>query len=233
MFGLINMNARLYDPALGRFLSPDPVIQDPEDSQNYNRYTYCLNNPLAFVDLTGETFYYTRNNESINKFLYAKYGGDAYLYLSYYYDGPWYYHPYSKGLDPYVLYYDDAVNKFFYSTQGGVKDVMPGYLDMYPKEAYSGYSGGGLPHGGGKGSSAGSGSGSSTMSTVHDVLDIVGLIPGFDAADLINAGIYLIEGDKINAALSMAAVIPVIGGAATAGKVAGTVEKSIGKGIGF
>lgn len=61
----------------------------------------------------------------------------------------------------------------------------------------------------------------------------MGLIPGFDAADLINAGIYLIEGDKINAALSMAAVIPVIGGAATAGKVAGTVEKSIGKGIGF
>lgn len=227
MFGLINMNARLYDPALGRFLSPDPVIQDPEDSQNYNRYTYCLNNPLAFVDLTGETFYYTRNNESINKFLYAKYGGDAYLYLSYYYDGPWYYHPYSKGLDPYVLYYDDAVNKFFYSTQGGVKNVMPGYLDMYPKEAYSGYSGGGLPHGGGKGSSAGSGSGSSTMSTVHDVLDIVGLIPGFDAADLINAGIYLIEGDKINAALSMAAVIPVIGGAATAGKMAGKTAKII------
>ena len=59
------------------------------------------------------------------------------------------------------------------------------------------------------------------MSTVHDVLDIVGLIPGFDAADLINAGIYLIEGDKINAAQSMAAVIPVIGGAATAGKVVG------------
>ena len=63
------------------------------------------------------------------------------------------------------------------------------------------------------------------MSTVHDVLDIVGLIPGFDAADLINAGIYLIEGDRINAALSMAAVIPVIGGAATAGKVVGKTNR--------
>jgi hypothetical protein len=63
------------------------------------------------------------------------------------------------------------------------------------------------------------------MSTVHDALDIVGLIPGFDAADLINAGIYLIEGDKINAALSMAAVIPVIGGAATAGKVVGKTNR--------
>lgn len=63
------------------------------------------------------------------------------------------------------------------------------------------------------------------MSTVHDVLDIVGLIPGFDAADLINVGIYLIEGDKTNAALNMAAVIPVIGGAATAGKVAGKTNR--------
>jgi RHS repeat-associated protein len=36
-FGLINMNARLYDPVLGRFLSPDPSLQDPFLSQNFNR----------------------------------------------------------------------------------------------------------------------------------------------------------------------------------------------------
>ena len=52
-FGLVNMNARLYDPALGRFLSPDPVVQAPESSQNYNRYSYCLNNPLVHVDKDG------------------------------------------------------------------------------------------------------------------------------------------------------------------------------------
>ena len=39
-FGLINMNARLYDPVIGRFLSPDPQLQDPYLSQNYNRYSY-------------------------------------------------------------------------------------------------------------------------------------------------------------------------------------------------
>lgn len=53
-FGLINMNARLYDPVIGRFLSPAPYIQSPDFSQNFNRYSYCLNNPLIFVDENGE-----------------------------------------------------------------------------------------------------------------------------------------------------------------------------------
>ncbi len=53
-FGLINMNARLYDPVLGRFLSPDPYVQMPDNSQNFNRYSYCLNNPLKSVDPSGE-----------------------------------------------------------------------------------------------------------------------------------------------------------------------------------
>ena len=53
-FGLVNMNARLYDPLLGRFLSPDPYVQAPDFTQNYNRYIYCLNNPLKFTDRSGE-----------------------------------------------------------------------------------------------------------------------------------------------------------------------------------
>jgi len=48
------MNARLYDVALGRFLSPDPYVQDPLFSQNFNRYSYALNNPLVFIDPSGE-----------------------------------------------------------------------------------------------------------------------------------------------------------------------------------
>ncbi len=55
-FGLINMNARLYDPVIGRFLSPDPFVQMTDFTQNYNRYSYCLNNPLIFVDESGEYF---------------------------------------------------------------------------------------------------------------------------------------------------------------------------------
>ncbi|MDL2215376.1 hypothetical protein LJC00_04225, partial [Dysgonomonas sp. OttesenSCG-928-M03] len=56
MFGLINMNARLYDPYVGRFLSPDPYVQAPWMSQNFNRYSYALNNPFKFVDSDGESF---------------------------------------------------------------------------------------------------------------------------------------------------------------------------------
>ena len=52
-FGLINMNGRLYDPYLQRFLSPDNMVQDPLNAQNYNRYSYCLNNPLMYTDPTG------------------------------------------------------------------------------------------------------------------------------------------------------------------------------------
>ena len=54
-FGLINMNGRMYDPNLGRFLSPDNYIQSPYNSQNYNRYSYCLNNPLKYTDPSGES----------------------------------------------------------------------------------------------------------------------------------------------------------------------------------
>ncbi len=54
--GLINMNARLYDPNLHRFLQPDSVVQDPYNTQNYNRYSYCLNNPLKYSDISGNTY---------------------------------------------------------------------------------------------------------------------------------------------------------------------------------
>jgi hypothetical protein len=49
------MNARLYDPALGRFLMADPVITDTLWGQGYNRYAYALGNPLKYVDRTGKS----------------------------------------------------------------------------------------------------------------------------------------------------------------------------------
>ncbi len=52
-FGLIDMKGRVYDPLVGRFLSPDPFIQAPEFSLSFNRYSYCLNNPLLYTDPTG------------------------------------------------------------------------------------------------------------------------------------------------------------------------------------
>ena len=55
--GIINMNGRLYDPLLGRFLSPDNYVQAPDNSQSFNRYSYCLNNPLKYVDPDGELWW--------------------------------------------------------------------------------------------------------------------------------------------------------------------------------
>ncbi len=53
-FGIINMNGRVYDPLTSMFLSPDPQLQSPGDWLNYNRYGYCMNNPMIYADPTGE-----------------------------------------------------------------------------------------------------------------------------------------------------------------------------------
>ncbi|WP_346068404.1 FG-GAP-like repeat-containing protein [Sphingobacterium siyangense] len=55
--GLINMNGRLYDGRMARFLSPDGNVQDPFNTQNYNRFAYALNNPLIYVDPNGEVLF--------------------------------------------------------------------------------------------------------------------------------------------------------------------------------
>lgn len=53
--GIIHMNGRIYDPELARFLSPDPVLQEPSNTQNYACYSYVFNNPLSFTDPSGAT----------------------------------------------------------------------------------------------------------------------------------------------------------------------------------
>lgn len=55
-YGLINMNGRMYDPLNGRMLRPDNYVQAPSNSQSFNRYSYCLNNPLKYTDPSGNIF---------------------------------------------------------------------------------------------------------------------------------------------------------------------------------
>ena len=61
-FNIINMNGRVYDPATGMFLSPDPVIQSPGDWVNYNRYSYCMGNPMRYTDPSGYLTYEEQQN---------------------------------------------------------------------------------------------------------------------------------------------------------------------------
>ena len=54
--GIVHMKGRIYDPTLGRFLQADPFVQEPKNSQNYNRYSYVLNNSMSYTDPSGYFF---------------------------------------------------------------------------------------------------------------------------------------------------------------------------------
>jgi RHS repeat-associated protein len=54
--GLVNMNGRVYEPLLGRFMSADTVVQQPGNLQSLNRYSYVLNNPVSLTDPSGHLF---------------------------------------------------------------------------------------------------------------------------------------------------------------------------------
>lgn len=51
--GLTNMQGRIFDQAIGRFMQPDPMVQAPYNSQGLNRYSYALNSPQNLVDPSG------------------------------------------------------------------------------------------------------------------------------------------------------------------------------------
>ena len=54
--GIVHMNGRIYDAKIGRFLQADPFVQEPDNTQNFNRYSYVLNNPLNATDPSGFFF---------------------------------------------------------------------------------------------------------------------------------------------------------------------------------
>ena len=55
--GLYYYHARYYDASLGRFIQADSIVQSPYDPQTLNRYAYCRNNPVKFVDPSGNSFW--------------------------------------------------------------------------------------------------------------------------------------------------------------------------------
>ena len=52
--GLYYYGARYYDPAIGRFINADIIAPDYNNPQSLNRYSYCFNNPLRYIDPTGQ-----------------------------------------------------------------------------------------------------------------------------------------------------------------------------------
>lgn len=55
--GLYFYGARYYDPELGRFITADSIVQAPYDPQSLNRYAYCRNNPINYIDPTGNFWF--------------------------------------------------------------------------------------------------------------------------------------------------------------------------------
>jgi len=102
-------NGRLYAPILSRMLSPDVVIQDQYNSQAYNAYSYCLNNPLRFTDPSG--YVVEIPPEFLNMFTYAQ---NKDIFKDFIVE---------MGIDPSTVQYNTT------ESQGIVKSVVSWYID--------------------------------------------------------------------------------------------------------
>ena len=83
--GITHMGGRIYDATIGRFLQADPNIQAPLNSQNYNRYSYVLNNPMSYTDPSG--YFFKSLFKKLNKLL-GKLAPIVAIVVSFYM-GPW------------------------------------------------------------------------------------------------------------------------------------------------
>ncbi|MEV4433292.1 polymorphic toxin-type HINT domain-containing protein [Streptomyces sp. NPDC049585] len=88
--GLTHLGAREYDPAIGRFVSVDPVM-DLSDPQQTHGYTYANNNPATFSDASGlrpegpaggkpsnDEEYYRQHGQTGSGWFLDDYGGWSY-----------------------------------------------------------------------------------------------------------------------------------------------------------
>ena len=140
-FGLINMNARLYEPLTARFLSPDPEVQAPDFSQNLNRYSYCLNNPLRYIDPTGmvacsaadtvgmtgeqkeeylKYIAFVQENEILSEW-YNKLNGDLSFNVPF---------AFGETSSEYTAYYDPINRTIIYSLDAFNNSLEIGYLQL-------------------------------------------------------------------------------------------------------
>lgn len=241
-FGLINMNGRLYDPVLGRFLSPDNYVQSPFFSQNFNRYTYCLNNPLRYTDKDGDWIL------ELALAIVGAYIGGVASNSGELNPGHWNYREATTWLGMgigAIIGYAGGCGLSAGTISFGVSISTP----WISAGVMAGSSAAGL----GKGTNwkynfhwtTAAGGGGTTeyslaeidekvgqifddavddmrsyynrySSDIHTGLDAAGLF--LDLADGANALLYSLEGDYTNAGISAASMVPVIGSFATVGK---------------
>jgi RHS repeat-associated protein len=255
-FGLISMNGHLYDPQIGRFLSPDNYVQEPYSSQSFNRYSYCMNNPLKYVDPDGENPIVigaiigaiagayiggvATNDGELNPLQWnynqletylglftggvlggvtgSVLGGSTLWTTSFTFSTPWATIGTSLGISTGAI---GAGTKFKFNLHwttaaGGGYDSVEEVIEKAVERAGNAFDEYVVHY-------------HHYMDNIHTGLDVVGMIPGGDFADLANAGLYLLEGDFSNAGLSAAAMVPFFGAIATSGKNAKNAAEILSK----
>ncbi|MCP5346545.1 MAG: RHS repeat-associated core domain-containing protein [Gammaproteobacteria bacterium] len=131
---LINMNARIYDPEVGRFMSADPTIPDMFNSQTLNRLTYVRNNPGTRIDPTGFNSF-EANSSRIDMFDNTGYQSIFYGMQQVYYETL-----FEHSLMADIINSLAGTFDLFTSSTGGSTDLssanenFSGYIDLGPSQ---------------------------------------------------------------------------------------------------
>ena len=209
--GLYYINARMYDPLTARFLQEDTYTGNPNDPLSLNLYTYCHNDPVSYDDPTGHKRknivqkWVAKAKKAVKKTV-EKVASTAKKAVSA-----------AKKEIKKTIAKEKARSKEAakqYEKKAATVKVPIGKVDAKPNNYLEGGTG---PQ---KTKTVQAKLEKTTLvDGIQTLLDAVGLVPGYgEPCDLLNAEIYLLRGDKANAALSYGASLPIGGQLATIGK---------------
>ncbi len=220
--GLYFYNARYYDPVLGRFISADALAQAAFNPSNLNRYTYCTNNPLKYIDPTG----HKEGPAGPNGETYDCSEGWSYFWD---FNGVPCWYSLNNGVPGDLigtpggyLVWGPTGNAIYITPEKAHHDLiaachgLPSDYDLYRERI------------GGGSVEMGAYAFAAFSSIGHSALDYAGFL--FDPADAINGAWYAAEGDYVNAGLSAFSIIPLIGAFGPFGKWAKNLFKLGNKG---
>jgi len=218
--GLYYFGARYYEPEIGRFIQPDSYVQDPSDPQSFNRYSYCRNNPLTYTDPSGNFWEFIFLALSYISMASAVVSAVSSIVAMATDSQTWANIAKISGIISIATGITAAVgnsisasiaSKGTMTASASMNDVDLGVIRVTLKNAQIAQQ---------AAEAARQAQVASIIGGINTALDFGGLIPGIgEPLDLINAGIYAIRGDFLNAGLSAASAIPFVGWTTSGAKI--------------
>jgi len=222
--GLYYYGMRYYAAWLCRFVSVDPLqFQYPY----YTPYQYAGNKPVSYIDLDGgeplqpqtQTFSFSFENYSQTDYTS---NGSSFQHIEYSYGDLNIIQQDQTLIYNYQTFQCDATYRFVAPTNSwnlvSYNTIQKSAFGEIPLSSNSNYQV--------------EKNNWQAIDYVQTGLDVLGLIPGIgEFFDLANAGIYAYRGDYVNAGMSLMAVIPIFGMAATAGKAVNKGVKAAEMGL--